>query len=49
MENTHKRFKALEKELINNEIIFNYANNKGQVVFNLRLGHVEKDQQKVNE
>ncbi len=32
MEDTLKRFKELEKELINSEIILNYSNNKAQVL-----------------
>ncbi len=49
VEDTLNRFKALEKELINSEVILNYANNKPQMIFNLRPGHVEEDQQKVIE
>jgi len=47
MDDTLKRFKSLVKELINSKIIINYANNKAQMMFNLRSGHVEDDQQKV--
>jgi hypothetical protein len=49
MDDTLKKFKSLLKELISSEIILNYANNKAQVMFNLRPGHVEDDQQKVME
>ena len=35
--------KTLEKELINSEIILNDANEKAQVMFNLRPDHGEED------
>jgi hypothetical protein len=40
-EDPDKRFKTLEKELNNREIILSCADN--QVMFNLRPGHVEVD------